>query len=276
MIAARRVPDRLPERRLRRAVQGASSTRCARPKPRKAGGHAPDRGGGALPLQADGLQGRVRGRAPAHRPARSSQKIGGQFEGDYKLKYHLAPPLLAKRNDKGELVKQKFGPWMLTAFGVLAKLKGLRGTPFDIFGRTEERKTERALIGEYQATVDELLAHAECRQPGAGGRDRPHPGRDPRLRPREGAPPQAAKPKEDPVAGQLRRASGGPISRRVISRENQRKHSKSPVPQGPGLFFPPPARRPRAGAGACPWPHSALSNSQACYRPSPARGRCNS
>jgi indolepyruvate ferredoxin oxidoreductase len=73
------------------------------------------------------------------------------------LNYHLAPPLLAKKNDKGELVKQKFGPWMLKAFGVLAKLKGLRGGAFDIFGHTEERKMERALIGEYKASIDEVL-----------------------------------------------------------------------------------------------------------------------
>jgi len=84
-------------------------------------------------------------------------KIAAQFEGDYKLNYHLAPPMLAKKNDKGELVKQSFGPWMLTAFRVLARLKGLRGTAFDPFGRTEERKTERALIGEYQSSIDEVL-----------------------------------------------------------------------------------------------------------------------
>jgi indolepyruvate ferredoxin oxidoreductase len=65
--------------------------------------------------------------------------------------------MVAKRNAKGELVKRPFGPWMRTAFGVLAKLKGLRGTPFDIFGRTEERKTERALIGEYRASIEEVL-----------------------------------------------------------------------------------------------------------------------
>jgi indolepyruvate ferredoxin oxidoreductase len=85
-------------------------------------------------------------------------KIASQFEGDYKLNYHLAPPSFSKKNEKGELVKQSFGPWMLTAFRVLAKLKGLRGTAFDPFGRTEERKTERALIGEYRASLDEVLA----------------------------------------------------------------------------------------------------------------------
>jgi len=84
-------------------------------------------------------------------------KIASQFEGDYKLHYHLAPPMLAKKNEKGELVKQSFGPWMLMAFRVLAKLKSLRGTAFDPFGRTEERKTERALIGEYQSSIDEVL-----------------------------------------------------------------------------------------------------------------------
>ena len=84
-------------------------------------------------------------------------KIASQFEGDYKLNYHLAPPLTAKKNDKGELQKSKFGPTMLTGFKWLAKLKGLRGTAFDVFGRTEERKTERALIDEYKAAIDELL-----------------------------------------------------------------------------------------------------------------------
>ncbi|OOG54792.1 indolepyruvate ferredoxin oxidoreductase family protein [Polaromonas sp. C04] len=84
-------------------------------------------------------------------------KINGMFEGDFKLNYHLAPPLLAKRNDKGELQKRPFGPWMLTAFKLLAKLKGLRGTALDIFGKTGERRTERALIGEYRASIEEML-----------------------------------------------------------------------------------------------------------------------
>jgi indolepyruvate ferredoxin oxidoreductase len=84
-------------------------------------------------------------------------KVAAQFEGDYTLNYHLAPPLTAKKNDKGELQKSKFGPWMQTGFKVLAKLKGLRGTALDVFGKTEERKTERALIDEYRASIDELL-----------------------------------------------------------------------------------------------------------------------
>jgi len=84
-------------------------------------------------------------------------KVAAQFEGDYTLNYHLAPPATAKKNEKGELVKQRFGPWMQTAFRVLAKFKGLRGTAFDPFGRTDERKTERALIGQYRDSIDEVL-----------------------------------------------------------------------------------------------------------------------
>jgi len=86
-------------------------------------------------------------------------KVNAMFEGDFKLNYHLAAPLIAKKNDKGELQKQKFGPWMLTGFKVLAKLKGLRGTAFDVFGRSAERQMERALIGEYKASIDRLLTN---------------------------------------------------------------------------------------------------------------------
>jgi indolepyruvate ferredoxin oxidoreductase len=84
-------------------------------------------------------------------------KVNGMFEGDFKLNYHLAPPMIAKKNEKGELLKQPFGPWMLGAFRLLARLKGLRGTPLDIFGKTDERRTERALIGQYRASVEEVL-----------------------------------------------------------------------------------------------------------------------
>jgi indolepyruvate ferredoxin oxidoreductase len=86
------------------------------------------------------------------------KKIEGMFEGDYKVNFHLAPPLLAKPDPQsGEPRKMRFGPWMVRAFGLLAKLKGLRGTPLDVFGRTAERRMERALIGEYEETVDALL-----------------------------------------------------------------------------------------------------------------------
>ena len=84
-------------------------------------------------------------------------RIEGMFEGDYTLNYHLAPPMTAARNDKGELVKKKYGPSMLRNFKLLAKLKGLRGGPLDVFGRTEERRTERALIQQYRASIEEVL-----------------------------------------------------------------------------------------------------------------------
>ncbi len=95
--------------------------------------------------------------ARLHRDPAFLKRIADQFEGDYTLNYHLAPPLTAKKNAKGELQKSKFGPAMLTGFRWLAKLKGLRGTAFDVFGRSEERRTERALIDEYEAAIDELL-----------------------------------------------------------------------------------------------------------------------
>ncbi|MBV8392446.1 MAG: 2-oxoacid:acceptor oxidoreductase family protein, partial [Alphaproteobacteria bacterium] len=86
-------------------------------------------------------------------------QLNQQFEGDFKLKFHLAPPLLAARDPRtGHLRKQEFGAWMLPAFRLLAKFKGLRGTAFDIFGHTAERKQERALIGEFEMLVDELLS----------------------------------------------------------------------------------------------------------------------
>ena len=86
-----------------------------------------------------------------------AEKVANMFEGDYKMKFHLAPPIMAKTDSNGQLIKQEFGPWMMKAFGVLAKLKGLRGGAFDIFGYTAERKMERALIGEYRNTVGGLL-----------------------------------------------------------------------------------------------------------------------
>jgi indolepyruvate ferredoxin oxidoreductase len=65
--------------------------------------------------------------------------------------------MLAKRNDKDELVKRAYGPWMRRAFSVLARLKGLHGTALDPFGRTEERRTERALIQEYRSSIESIL-----------------------------------------------------------------------------------------------------------------------
>jgi indolepyruvate ferredoxin oxidoreductase len=83
--------------------------------------------------------------------------LSRQFERWDGLRLHLAPPVLGRRDAQGRPVKTTFGPWMLRAMRVLARLKGLRGTAFDVFGRTEERRVERRLIVEYEAIVDELL-----------------------------------------------------------------------------------------------------------------------
>jgi indolepyruvate ferredoxin oxidoreductase len=88
-----------------------------------------------------------------------AEKLNQQFEGDFKLRFHLAPPLLSQRDpETGHLKKREFGPWLMPAFRVLAKLRGLRGTPLDIFGYTAERKQERRLIADYEALMETLMA----------------------------------------------------------------------------------------------------------------------
>jgi indolepyruvate ferredoxin oxidoreductase len=88
------------------------------------------------------------------------KQVETEFDGDnLRFEFHLAPPLLARRDKTTGLPrKMSFGPWMLPAFRLLAKFKGLRGTPFDPFGRSLERRTERKLIGDYEAMLDEVLA----------------------------------------------------------------------------------------------------------------------
>ena len=88
------------------------------------------------------------------------QQIAGTFEGNnLRFEFHLAPPLLARRDRTTGLPrKMSFGPWLLPAFRLLAKLKFLRGTPFDPFGRTLERRTERKLIEDYESMLDQVLA----------------------------------------------------------------------------------------------------------------------
>jgi indolepyruvate ferredoxin oxidoreductase len=85
------------------------------------------------------------------------KKLQRQFEGEFTLDYHLAPPLLASRDPAtGEPNKRVFGAWMGHVFRLLARLRPLRGTAFDIFGYTRERRMERRLIGEYEALLREL------------------------------------------------------------------------------------------------------------------------
>ncbi|MGA9911992.1 MAG: DUF6537 domain-containing protein, partial [Paraburkholderia sp.] len=89
---------------------------------------------------------------------RFKESLKEQFEGKISLRFNLAPPLLAKKDAKGHLVKREYGQWVWYAFHVLARLKFLRGTAFDVFGFTAERKTERQLITEYRQTVEALLS----------------------------------------------------------------------------------------------------------------------
>jgi indolepyruvate ferredoxin oxidoreductase len=86
------------------------------------------------------------------------QRIASMFEGDYKIKYHLAPPMLSSKDGNGHLIKREFGSWVGWVFPVLAKFRFLRGSFLDPFGQTEERKTERALIVEYRDRVAGLLS----------------------------------------------------------------------------------------------------------------------
>ncbi|WP_079201372.1 indolepyruvate ferredoxin oxidoreductase family protein [Pseudomonas sp. CC6-YY-74] len=86
------------------------------------------------------------------------QQLEAQFQGDYRLEFHLAPSWLAKPDPStGQPRKRQFGPWMLKAFGLLAKFKSLRGTPLDLFGYSAERKLELQLIEDYEHSIDFLL-----------------------------------------------------------------------------------------------------------------------
>ncbi len=87
----------------------------------------------------------------------TGEKARAEFEGALRLSYHLAPPLLARKGPDGRPGKRKFGPWMGHVFRLLARGKRLRGTPFDPFGWSAERKAERALIRQYERDMEEVL-----------------------------------------------------------------------------------------------------------------------
>jgi indolepyruvate ferredoxin oxidoreductase len=91
---------------------------------------------------------------------RFAAEVADRFEGKVRLSFHLAPTFLARRDKAtGEPRKISFGPWLMTAFRLLARMKGLRGTPFDPFGWTAERRTERALVEDYFALMAEIVDH---------------------------------------------------------------------------------------------------------------------
>jgi len=86
------------------------------------------------------------------------QTLAAQFEGDFRLRFHLAPPLLAKRDPHtGKPIKREYGSWVLPLFRVLARFKNLRGSALDIFGYSAERKMERDLITTYEDDIEQLL-----------------------------------------------------------------------------------------------------------------------
>ena len=87
----------------------------------------------------------------------TADKARAEFGNDFKMKFHLAPPILSKMGADGRPVKREFGPGILRVFRILARLKRLRGTPLDPFGRTKERRMERALIKQYEADMNEVL-----------------------------------------------------------------------------------------------------------------------
>ena len=83
--------------------------------------------------------------------------VASKFSGDYVIKHHMAPPVFSRRDpETGHLLKKEFGPWMMTALGFLSKFKGLRGSVFDPFGYSAERRTERTLIVQYEDVIDEI------------------------------------------------------------------------------------------------------------------------
>ena len=84
------------------------------------------------------------------------KQLSSEFGSWDRLEFHLAPPILGRKDEAGRPRKSRFGPWMMTGFSVLSKLRFLRGTPLDPFARTEERKAERRVLAEYEATLDRV------------------------------------------------------------------------------------------------------------------------
>jgi indolepyruvate ferredoxin oxidoreductase len=85
------------------------------------------------------------------------RRLQQQFEGDYQLEFYMAPPLLSRARDGQPPRKLRVGPWMMAAMKLLARARGLRGTALDLFGRTDERRMERALVDAYARRIEDLL-----------------------------------------------------------------------------------------------------------------------
>ncbi len=90
------------------------------------------------------------------------EKAKAEFDGDFRMSFHLAPPIMAKEGSDGRPVKREFGPGMVKWFRLLAGMKRLRGTALDPFARSADRKMERALIAQYEADMAEWLPRADA------------------------------------------------------------------------------------------------------------------
>jgi hypothetical protein len=135
------------------------------------------------------------------------KRVAAQFEGDYRLSLHLAPPLWAKNDPvTGEPRKRLFGPWMLGAMRVLAKLKGLRGTAFDVFGYSAERRTERRADRRVPHRGGGPAGWPRAEADRVGRRDRLDPRVHPRIWPGEGAPPEGREGARGGAAGAVGRS----------------------------------------------------------------------
>ena len=96
--------------------------------------------------------------ARLHTDKAFTDRIASMFEGDYKIVHHMAPPPAGPAQRQGRVGQAVVRPWMRKALGLLSRLKGLRGSALDMFGKTEERRVERALIVQYRECMEELIA----------------------------------------------------------------------------------------------------------------------
>ena len=86
----------------------------------------------------------------------SRDQAKAEFDGDFKMTFHLAPPMFSRPGPDGRPPKKAFGEWVLGPMKLLARLKSLRGTSFDVFGYSAERRMERALITQYEGDLAEI------------------------------------------------------------------------------------------------------------------------
>jgi indolepyruvate ferredoxin oxidoreductase len=96
--------------------------------------------------------------ARLHTDGKFLRQINTELEGDFKMELHLAVPFVSRRDESGRLRKRRYGPWILRLLSLLARLKWLRGTRFDPFSYSAERRAERRLIEEYERVMSELIA----------------------------------------------------------------------------------------------------------------------